>query len=76
MADSSITELIHYTADEFNDLFRLGLYKKDEKFLSFAEKEGYTIIGYQLTGNRTSTRTEYNLWYHNGSPFFRVIKVR
>jgi len=76
MADSSITDLIHYPAEEFNAMYRLGLYKKDEKFLSFAEKQGYTIYGYELTGNRTKTRTEYRLWYHSGAPSYRVIKVR
>ena len=75
MTDTSITNLIHYTAEQFNDRFRLGLYKKDEKFLSFAEKEGYTIYGYELTGNRTKTRTEFNLWFNSGSPSFRTIKV-
>jgi hypothetical protein len=75
MADSSITDLIHYQADEFNAMFRQGLYKKDEQFLTFAESQGYTIYGYELTGKRTKTRTEYRLWYDSGAPSYRVIKV-
>ncbi len=76
MTDTSITDSIHYTADEFNDLYRPGLYKKDEKYLSFIESEGYTIYGYEVTGKRTKLRTEFNLWFKGATPSFRAIKVR
>lgn len=76
MTDTSITDLIHYPADEFNDLYRGGLYKKDEKYISFLEREAHTIYGYELTGKRTKTRTEYRLWYKVGAPSFRLINVR
>jgi len=75
MTDNSINQVIDLSADEFNDLYRPGLYKKDEKYLSFMETEGYTIYGYELTGNRTKNRIEYRLWFKDVAPSFRTIKV-